>query len=208
MKTFLASLVMLLCSVSAFATSYTSGEVAGFFGWNASLNSGGWVVRIPGLPPHIGGSPFMYGSTFSDAILSVNCNLICAVGDSFSTNLAMTNFKVSPYFGGVQIGMFVGTLNLITKPIVLTASSGIAIARFSLTGDLLACNDATCSTQLFTLAVNVHGYAKLTYNLTNGKLSISSIRYTLPEPSSMTLLGTGLLLMIGRLRQTARRRGE
>jgi PEP-CTERM motif len=213
MKFFLTPLVVLLCSLSAFATSYSTGEVAGFFDWESATNTGHWTPRIPGLP-HYNGTPshpfrdphYMYPTGFSNATLSVTCNPVCAVGNKFSFDLTMSNFTLTgprPYlYPGLN--MFVGMLNLITRPIVLKSSNGIAMARFSLTGDLLGCSDATCANTMFSLAVNIHGYATVGYNLNGSQLSITSVQYTLPEPSSMILLGTGLGFVIARLRQTAR----
>ena len=207
MKTVLASVIVLLASINASATSYASGAVAGYFGWSAAQNSGYWTVRIPdldhnGYPPY--GEPYMYPTGFGNALLSVTCNPLCAIGDKFSIDLTMTNFKALG--GPPNLDMFVGTLNLVTNPIVLTSSSGTAIAHFNLTGNLEACTDSTCSTELFALAVNVHSYLRMTYSYNGGQLSISSVTYVLPEPSSMALLGTGLAFAIGKFGQSVRRR--
>jgi hypothetical protein len=210
MKFFLTPLVVLLCSLSASATSYSTGEVAGFFHWESATNSGNWTPRIPGLVYYQGlpgSNPhYLYPTVFSNATLSVTCNPVCAVGNKFSLDMTMSNFTLTgqrPYlYPGLS--MFVGMLNLITRPIVLKSSNGIAMARFSLTGDLLGCSDVTCANTMFSLAVNIHGYATVGYNLNGSQLSITSVQYTLPEPSSMILLGTGLGFVIARLRQTAR----
>lgn len=216
MKTYLLCIIVLLCSFSASATSYPSystGEVAGYFGWGSSTNSGFWTPRIPALPYSVGlpgwNLTYMYPTKFSNATLSVACNPLCAVGNTFSLDLEMSNFTLS----GRQrpdaypdLTIFVGTLNLITKPIVLKSSSGIALARFSLAGDLLGCTDAACGTPLFTLNVNTHAYVRIGYSLTGGQLSIAGISYILPEPSSMTLLGTGLALMVGVFRKASYKR--
>lgn len=209
MRTSLGCLLVLVCAISASATSYSTGEVAGRFSWSADSNSGLWTPRIPGLPYYEGtlkhpfqNPKYKYPASFSNAKLSVTCNPMCAVGDSFSIDLAMSNFSLTgrrPY-GYPDLNMFVGTLNLITRPIVLTASSGIAIARFSITGDLQGCTDASCGTTLFSLSVNTHAYVTINYNLSGGQLSVSSISYVLPEPSSIVLLGTGVVFILGRLR--------
>jgi hypothetical protein len=88
MRNFLACLVVLACSFTASATSYTTGEVAGSFGWGASTNTGRWTPRIPGLV-HYAGLPgwnptYMYPTRFSNASLAVTCNPLCAVGNAFS----------------------------------------------------------------------------------------------------------------------------
>jgi len=208
-KNFFVCLVVFLCSVSAFATSFSTGEVAGFFGWSASTNSGGWTPRIPGLPYYNGtihhpfqNPHYMYPTIFSGATLSVTCNPLCAVGDTFAIDLTMSNFDLTgrrPYaYPGLNV--FVGTLSLATHPVAVTSSSGIAIARFSITGDLLGCTDTACASPLFSLLVNTHGYAEIAYNLSGGEMSISSVSYALPEPSSIALFGTGLLFILGKLK--------
>jgi len=144
----------------------------------------------------------MYPTIFSGATLSVTCNPLCAVGDIFAIDLTMSNFDLTgrrPYaYPGLNV--FVGTLSLATHPVAVTSSSGIAIARFSITGDLLGCTDTACASPLFSLLVNTHGYAEIAYNLSGGEMSISSVSYALPEPSSIALFGTGLLFILGKLK--------
>ena len=171
MPTFLTFVVVLVGSVSSFATSYSTGEVAGYFGWSSSTNSGVWTPRIPDLPWYPGlpgwNPRYLYPVQFRNASVSVTCNPSCAVGNFFSIDLTMSNFSINghrPYdYPGLNI--FVGTLNLVTRPIVLKSTGGIAIAGFSLTGDLLGCTDATCISPLFTLALNTHASATISYNL-------------------------------------------
>ena len=204
-RSFLVCLVMLVSSISSFATSYPTGEVAGFFGWS-HLQIVQWTPRIPDLPwsPGIPGwNPrYFYPAQFSNASLAVTCNPSCAVGNMFSIDLTMSNFSLTGHRPDAypDLNIFVGTLNLITKPIVLSSSSGIAIARFSLTGDLQGCADATCGTSLFTLAVNTHAYARITYSLAGGQLSITALGYALPEPSSIALFSAGLALVMAKFR--------
>ena len=150
----------------------------------------------------------MYATSFNNAALSVTCDPSCNIGSRFSIDLTMSNFALTarrPYLFP-DLNVFVGTLNLITRPIVLNSSSGIALVRFSITGDLLGCTDVTCGTTLFSLLVDTHSYARFSYSFTNGQLSISSVSYILPEPSSMTLLGTGLVFALGKIRQTRSKR--
>ena len=201
--------------MNASGTSFSAAEHWGSLSWSADPNAGVWMPRIPGGLPYYNGTinhPFQnpkyrYPASFSNAALSVTCSPVCGLGHSFSIDLTMSNFSLigqRPYaYPGLNI--FVGTLNLITRPIVLTSSSGIAIARFTETGDLLACTDATCGTTLFSLSVQTEGYATIRYSLSGGQLSISSVSYVLPEPSSLVLLGTGLVFILGRLRSTMNR---
>jgi hypothetical protein len=146
----------------------------------------------------------MYPTQFSDASLAITCNPLCAVGNTFSLALTMSNFALTQQrpHEYPDLNFFVGTLTLVTKPIVLTTSSGIEMARFSLTGDLLGCSDVACANPLFTLHVYTHGPARITYNLNGSQLSINSVQYVLPEPSSLTLLGTGLLFLFGKFHRT------
>ena len=131
MKTFFGCLLVLFCAISASATSYSTGEVAGRFTWSADSNTGVWTPRIPNLPYYNGtlnhpfqNAKYMYPGSFSNATLSVTCSPACGIGDSFSIDLAMSNFNLTgqrPY-SYPNLNIFVGTLNLITRPIVLQAS--------------------------------------------------------------------------------------
>lgn len=164
MRTFLACLVMLLSSIAASATSYAVGQQGSFF-WEASSNSGGWTMRIPDLPYYLGVPGFTphykYPTGFSTASILVTCNPVCAIGKTFSFDLKMSNFTLlghPPYlYLYPDTTIFVGTVTLLTKPILLQASNGTALAHFTMTGDLLGCPDVTCSNPEFSLSVNLHG---------------------------------------------------
>jgi hypothetical protein len=164
MRTILAVVVVFLSSMSALATSYAAGD-SGFLSY--SNGSGQWTPRIPGLS-HYYGNPHLFPATFNTANLTVMCTPTCAIGNSFSIDLSMSNFTIissPPYTGTI----LVGTLNLITKPIILKAQNGIALAHFTLTGNLEACTDLTCSGELFSLSVNIHGPVTIAYNLNSGQ---------------------------------------
>jgi hypothetical protein len=47
--------------------------------------------------------------------------------------------------------------------------------------------------------VNIHGPVTIGYNLNSGQMTVSSVQYVLnvlTEPSTMTLLGTGLVFVM------------
>ena len=181
--------------MNALATSYIAGDAGNL---SYSNGSGEWTTRILWLA-HYGGDPYMYPTTFTTASLLTTCTPTCGIGNQFSIDLSMSNFTIrEQQYSGI---ILVGTLNLITQPIILKAQNGMALARFTLTGNLEACTDLTCSTELFSLSVNIHGPVKIGYNLNNsGQITVSSVQFVLPEPSSMVLLGTGLVFVIGRVR--------
>lgn len=79
------------------------------------------------------------------------------------SNFTLTGHRPDSY---PDLNIFVGTLTLITKLIVLKASNGIAMAYFTLNGDLVGCPDATCSNPEFSLGVNLHGPLTLANKLT------------------------------------------
>jgi hypothetical protein len=194
MRTILAVLVVFLSSISARANSYIAGDAGNLF---YSGGSGSWTTRILYLA-HYGGDPYMYPTTFTTAGLSTTCTPTCGIGNPFSVDLSMSNFTIREQeYAGV---ILVGTLNLITTPIILKAQNGMALAKFTLTGNLEACTDLTCSTELFSLSVNIHGPVTVGYSLNSGQVTVSSVQFVLPEPSSMTLFGTGLAFVMGRLR--------
>jgi hypothetical protein len=196
MRTLPATFLLLLCAIPALANSYTAGE-SGYLHYQAGYLTQYWAPRIPGLT-HPGGDPHMFPTTFTNASRAVMCTPVCGVGNDFSISLAMSGFtlQIYPYQGDPMVG----TLSLLAQPIILRADSGIAIAKFTLTGNLVACSDSTCNHELFGLDVNLHGYATLTYSLVSGQLKVSSVSYALPEPSGLVLLGTGLISMMARVR--------
>ena len=211
MRTFLAPLVMLLCSIGASATSYAVGQQGSFF-WEASSNSGGWTMRIPDLPYYLGVPGFTphykYPTGFNTASISVTCNPVCTIGKTFSFDLKMSNFTLlgHPPYLYPDTTIFVGTVTLMTKPILIKSSSGTVLAHFTMTGDLLGCPDAACSSPEFSLTVNLHGPIEVGYTLSGGQISVAGVAYSAPEPSSIVLLGTGVVFVFGKVRKSVRRK--
>lgn len=211
MRTFLASLVMLLSSIGASASSYAVGQQGSLY-WVASPNNGIWNMRIPDLPWYLGVPGFTphyhYETSFNNASVSVTCNPVCAIGKTFSFDLTMSNFKLTghaPYLYP-DTTIFAGTVTMLSKPILLKSSSGTVLAHFTMTGDLLGCPDATCSSPEFSLTVNLHGPITVGYSLSGGQVSITGVAYTAPEPSSIALLSTGVVFVFGKLRKSVRRK--
>jgi hypothetical protein len=210
MRTFLASLAMLLSSIGASATSYAVGQQGSLY-WAAAPNTGVWNMRIPDLPWFFGlpGPPhYHYETSFSNANISVTCSPVCAIGKTFSFDLTMSNFKLTGHAptSYPDTTIFVGTVTLLSKPILLKSSSGTVLAHFTMTGDLLGCPDVTCSSPEFSLTVNLHGPITVGYSLSGGQVSITGVAYTAPEPSSIALLGTGVVFVFGKVRKSVRRK--
>ena len=182
MRKSLAVTIIVLGSIQAFANSVTTGPVAGFLTWNSAWSTDYWTPRLPRLA-HSGPDPNMWPGFFTGSTLSVTCNPACTIGNTFSVNLAISNFTSG-------LGAMTGNMNLLSAPIVIRAQNGTAMAHFDLTGTL------TYGTAL-TLNVDVHGFATFLYGLSSGQLAVSSIAYALPEPSSFILAATGALA-IGR----------
>ena len=183
MRKVLVGIAVLLGSLNAMATSYSTSPVAGYLTWNSSYATDYWTPRIPYLA-HPGGDPNMWPSTFTTSNLSVTCTPTCGIGDKFSIDLSMSNISLAT----------VGTINLVTAPITVKAQSGVVIAHFNLTGTL--CQSSICSPTYFFLNVDVHGFAKVAYSLNSGQLTVSSVTYVLPEPTGVALLGTGLVFIL------------
>jgi hypothetical protein len=210
MRTFLASLVMLLSSIGASATSYAVGQQGSLY-WGAAPNTGVWNMRIPDLPWFFGlpGPPhYHYETSFSNVNISVTCSPVCAIGKTFSFDLTMSNFKLTGHAptSYPDTTIFVGTVTLMTKPILIKSSSGTVLAHFTMTGDLLGCPDVTCSNPEFSLTVNLHGPIQVGYTLSGGQVSVGGVAYSAPEPSSIALLGTGVVFVFGKLRKSVRQK--
>ena len=182
MRSILTFVIVVLASINALATSTSTN--AGYLSWNSAWATDYWTPHIASLS-HPGGDPNMWPGTFSTSSLAVTCTPICGIGDRFSIGLSLTNFQSG-------LGNLTGTINLQTAPIVIKSASGIAIAHFTLTGVLVEGS--------FSLDVNVRGFATMAYNLNSGQLQVSSVGYNLPEPSSVILLSSGLVLFVARRR--------
>ena len=178
-KLFVLAVVM-LGWIQAFATGYTTGPVAGFMTWNSAWSVDYWTPRLP-THWHEGADPNMWPGTFTGSTLSVTCNPACTIGSTFSVDLAITNFTSG-------LGALTGRMDLLSAPIVIKAASGIAIAHFNLNGTLGYGSNVI-------LDVDVHGFATFAYNVSSGRLAVSSISYALPEPSSFLLAAVGALAM-------------
>lgn len=145
----------------------------------------------------------VYGGTFTNAVSSLTClNAACSklsfYLDISGITLNSVEFQghLYPvlYFSGTLD--FTGTLFANGAGTLGCPGAGICyVGQSMVSGDLTACLDPSCSTQLFQLDVRpnmrARGAVDVVFN-SNGKGVLEAAAFANPEPATLLLFATGL----------------
>jgi hypothetical protein len=177
--------------------------------WNVPGQSNSWSIENPGVPL----GPMDFGGSFSNAVATVTIRTptSCTRCTQYLINLAVSGLTLNDItFKGVfyQTIYFSGTLDF-TTGVTFFQNGGIVYSGTGLSGSLIGCTDPSCGDHLFSFSPALgevpHVNANIRFNL-NGQPTLQSIQYSFtPEPGSVTLLGTGCLVLIGFARRKLER---
>ncbi len=198
----IALLFLLLIPASALADiTDTIGQIGLFYEPSASASQIG--IYSPQLYDNLLPGGGIYSGTFTNAISSLTClNAACT---KLSVNLDISGISLNNvefqghiypviYFSGTLV--FAGTLVEYEGGVYGCPGVGICFTGESaVSGDLTACLDPACSTQLFQLDVDPNMRALSTVHVvfdSNGKGVLESARFVNPEPATLLLFATGL----------------
>jgi hypothetical protein len=182
---------LLLSAVPVFADSFKAGIEDLTF--DTVHNSGGITVFIHGVSDGHPGPHFLFGSATDVDVLSLTCANHGCTG--FNTTVALSGLTLNnvifngQHFSTVYVD---GTLTLSAKFV-----SSLPFELGQLGGTFRACFDPACHTPLFSFFTNETGKTFLNVSNNAGTLTLTGGSFATPEPTTVALLGTGCLFLIG-----------
>jgi hypothetical protein len=150
-----------------------------------------------GIPVHT----LLFGSGTDIDVLSLTCAKGCT---GFDATVAISGLTLNnvifngQHFSTVDVH---GTLTLAVKFV-----PSLPYELGQITGTFQACSDAACNTPLFSFFTNETTKTFLNVSNNAGKLTLTGGLSTVPEPTSVALLGTGCLFLIGVAREKCKRK--
>jgi hypothetical protein len=189
---------VLFCAVPVLADSFKGGiEKLSF---DTANNSAGATIFIHGVTDGHG-FPITWFASASDVnVLSLTCAKSCA---GFNATVAMSGLTTSGIFNGQSFSTIYldGTLTLTAKFV-----PSLPFELGQITGTFQACADLACNTPLFSFFTNTTARTSLNVINRNGTLTLTGGLSTVPEPTTVALLGTGCLFLIGVAREKCKRK--
>jgi hypothetical protein len=190
MKHLIVALV-LFSTVPVFADSFQAGIENLTF--DTSKNSGAITVYIHGLSDVHLGQQFFFGSTANVDVLSLTCaNLGCT---GYNATIALSGLTLNDViFNGQTFSTLDvhGTLTLAVKYV-----PSLPFELGQITGTFQACFNPACNDPLFSFFTNTTGMTFLNVSNNGEALMLTDGSFATPEPTTVALLGTGCLFLIG-----------
>jgi hypothetical protein len=182
---------VLFCAVPVLADSFQAGIEDVTF--NTGNNSAAATIFIHGLSDGHPHHEFFFANATNVDVLSLACAIGCA---GFNATVAISGLTMDnvllangQFFSKLYVD---GTLNLTAKFV-----PSLPFELGQITGTFQACTDAACKNPIFAFFTNTTGETFLDVNNNAGALTLTDGRFVTPEPTSVALLGTGCLFLIG-----------
>jgi hypothetical protein len=182
---------VLFCAVPVFADSFQAGIEDLTF--NTANNSAAATIFIHGLSDGHPHHEFFFANATDVDVLSLTCATTCA---GFNATVAISGLTMNnvllangQFFSTVYVD---GTLTLSVKFV-----PSLPFELGQITGTFQACFDPACNTPLFSFFTNTTGMTFLDVTNNGGILTLDGGSFATPEPTTVALLGTGCLFLIG-----------
>jgi hypothetical protein len=182
---------VLFCAVPVFADSFKAGiEELNF---NTANNSAAVTIYIHGLSDGNPHHQFFFANATNVDVLSLSCATGCTGFDArvAISGLTMSNVLLAngQHFSTLYVE---GTLNLTAKFV-----PSLPFELGQITGTFQACFDPACNTPIFSFFTDTTGKTFLDVNNNAGTLTLAGGSFLTPEPTTVALLGTGWLFLVG-----------
>jgi hypothetical protein len=190
MKRLIVALV-LFAPLPVFADSFQAGIEA--MNFDTAHNSAEITIFIHGVSDGHPGHKFFFANATNVNVLSLTCAQGCT---GFNATVAISGLTMNnvlladgQHFSTVYVD---GTLTLTAKFV-----PSLPFALGQITGTFQACTDPACNSPIFSFFTNTTGKTFLDVNNNAGALTLTGGTFATPEPTTVALLGTGCLFLIG-----------
>ena len=190
---------VLFCSVPVFADSFKAGVEE--LNFNTANNSAGMTIFIHGVSDGHPGPHFLFGDATNVDVLSLTCAKGCT---GFNATIAISGLTLdNVVFNGQRFSKLDvhGTLTLAVKFV-----PSLRYELGQITGTFQVCFNPACSDPIFSFFTDTTAKTFLTVVNNGGKLTLVSGVSTVPEPTTVALLGTGCLFLVGAAWKKCRRK--